>query len=45
MNDFSVISGNQAGHTGGGILNGGTLNGAVDGGNVVSNTPDNISPQ
>jgi predicted outer membrane repeat protein len=44
MNDASSISGNTAGRHGGGIYDDAdaTLVGAVAGGNVVSNTPDDI---
>ena len=46
MNDASTISRNTAGVRGGGVWNpgSGTLNGVVDGGNVFSNTPDNVYP-
>jgi hypothetical protein len=45
MNDSSTITGNSAGNDGGGIFNEcpTTLNGAVDGGNVNTNTPNNIA--
>jgi len=43
MQGSSSITGNTASASGGGVCNQATLIGAVDGGNVNSNTPDNIS--
>jgi predicted outer membrane repeat protein len=43
--DITLISGNKATVTGGGIYNGGGMVGLDDGKNVTGNTPDNCSGQ